>query len=123
MDSWETTEDMLKDHFRSYGNVVGSVIAKDRMTGNPRGFAFVSFSDASALNKVVADTHTILGRMVEVKKAVPRSQQNQYLHEQNRGQNSHFRTNEKNDALTNSFLQILSGKSFPANLQFRLPSE
>ncbi|PWA89738.1 nucleotide-binding alpha-beta plait domain-containing protein [Artemisia annua] len=57
--SWETTEDMLKDHFRSYGNVVGSVIAKGRMTGNPRGFAFVSFSDASALNKVVADTHTI----------------------------------------------------------------
>ncbi|PWA62565.1 RNA-binding protein 1 [Artemisia annua] len=77
---------MLKDHFRSYGNVVGSVIAKDRMTGNPRGFAFVSFSDASALDKV-------LGRMVEVKKAVPRSQQNQYLHEQNRGQNSYFRTN------------------------------
>ncbi|GKA26667.1 hypothetical protein Tco_0712776 [Tanacetum coccineum] len=33
------------------------------MTGNPRGFAFVSFSDASALNKVLADTHTILGRM------------------------------------------------------------
>ena len=62
--SWETTEDMLKDHFRSYGNVVGSVIAKDRMTGNPRGFAFVSFSDASALNKVLADTHTILARMV-----------------------------------------------------------
>ena len=43
---------------------MGSVIAKDRMTGNPRGFAFVSFSDASALNKVLADTHTILGRMV-----------------------------------------------------------
>ncbi|GKE36443.1 hypothetical protein Tco_1459848, partial [Tanacetum coccineum] len=31
---------------------------------------------------------------VEVKKAVPRSQQNQYLHEQNRGQNSYFRTND-----------------------------
>ncbi|PWA48223.1 RNA-binding protein 1 [Artemisia annua] len=35
----ETTDDMSNDHFRSYGNIVGSVIAK------------------------VAETHTILGRM------------------------------------------------------------
>lgn len=62
--SWETTEDVLRDHFRNYGTVVGSVIAKDRTTGSPRGFAFVSFSDASALDKVLVDTHTILGRTV-----------------------------------------------------------
>ncbi|GKE32368.1 RNA-binding protein 1, partial [Tanacetum coccineum] len=43
--------------------VVGLVIANDQMTGNPRGFAFISFTDASVLNKALADTHTILGRM------------------------------------------------------------
>ncbi|KAI3706089.1 hypothetical protein L1987_76344 [Smallanthus sonchifolius] len=91
--SWETTEDVLRDHFRNYGTVVGSVIAKDRMTGSPRGFAFVSFSDASALDKVLLDTHNILGRTVEVKKAVPRSEQNQYLQESNRGQNRNCRNN------------------------------
>ncbi|GKC66808.1 hypothetical protein Tco_1099406 [Tanacetum coccineum] len=37
------------------------------MTGNPCGLAFVSFSDASALNRVLADTHTILGRMVTLR--------------------------------------------------------
>lgn len=62
--SVDTSKDILEDHFRRYGNVVGSVIAQDRMTGNPRGFAFVSFSDASALEKVLADTHIIRGRMV-----------------------------------------------------------
>ncbi|MFS7983096.1 putative RNA recognition motif domain, nucleotide-binding alpha-beta plait domain superfamily [Helianthus anomalus] len=91
--SWETTEDTLREHFRSYGTVVGSVIAKDRATGTPRGFAFVSFSDASALDKVLVDTHTILGRTVEVKKAVPRSEQYQNQQEQNRGQNRNFRNN------------------------------
>ncbi|XP_076907900.1 heterogeneous nuclear ribonucleoprotein 1-like [Bidens hawaiensis] len=91
--SWETTEDVLREHFRSYGTVVGSVIAKDRMTGSPRGFAFVSFSDASALDRVLVDTHNILGRTVEVKKAVPRSEQNQNQQEPNRGQNRNCRNN------------------------------
>ncbi|GJX74340.1 pentatricopeptide repeat-containing protein [Tanacetum coccineum] len=45
--------------------VVGLVIANDQMTGNPRGFAFISFTDASVLNKALADTHTILGRMMK----------------------------------------------------------
>ncbi|XP_076906925.1 RNA-binding protein 1-like [Bidens hawaiensis] len=91
--SRETTEDILRDHFSNYGTVVGSVIAKDRATSRPRGFAFVSFSDASALDRVLADAHTILGRTVEVKKAVPRSEQYQNPQEQNQGQNSNFRNN------------------------------
>ncbi|GJX15764.1 RNA-binding protein 1 [Tanacetum coccineum] len=45
--------------------VVGLVIANDQMTGNPRGFAFISFKDASVLNKALTDTHTILGRMMK----------------------------------------------------------
>ncbi|XP_076947816.1 heterogeneous nuclear ribonucleoprotein 1-like [Bidens hawaiensis] len=99
--SWETTEDTLRDHFSNYGTVVGSVIAKERATSRPRGFAFVLFSDASVLDRVLADTHTILGRTVEVKKAVPRSEQNQNPQEQNRGQNSTFRNNgpKTNDTL------------------------
>lgn len=60
----DTTEQMLKEHFSKYGTVVSSVIAKDRETGRPRGFAFVSFSDSSAVDKALQDTHEILGRMV-----------------------------------------------------------
>ncbi|CAH1431019.1 unnamed protein product [Lactuca virosa] len=75
--SWETTEDVLREHFRKYGKVMDAVIAKDRITGTSRGFAFVSFSEASALNELLLNTHTILGRTVEVKKAVPRHEYNQ----------------------------------------------
>ncbi|CAI9301969.1 unnamed protein product [Lactuca saligna] len=117
--SWETTEDVLRDHFRNYGTVVGSVIAKDRTTGSPRGFAFVSFSDASALDKVLLDTHTILGRTVEVKKAVPRSEQNQNHQEQNRGQN---RNNGKSNG-TKSNDNIKTKKIFVGGLSANLTED
>ncbi|XP_071732048.1 RNA-binding protein 1-like [Rutidosis leptorrhynchoides] len=100
--SWETTGDVLRDHFKHYGTVVSSVIAKDRITGSPRGFAFVSFADASALDKVLVDTHIILGRTVEVKKAVPRTEQNQNQQEQHRG---HNRNNRSNGAKSNDHLR------------------
>ncbi|KAL6572560.1 hypothetical protein OROMI_013518 [Orobanche minor] len=82
--SWVTTEDILKDHFDKYGTVLSSVIAKDRNSGQPRGFAFVTFSESSAVERALQESHQILSRTVEVKRAIPRSeQQSQQLH--NRG--------------------------------------
>lgn len=75
--SRETTEDTLKAHFVKYGAVVKAVVAKDRDTGNPRGFGFVSLDDSSAVDQALRDTHFILDRMVEVSKAIPRSEQHQ----------------------------------------------
>ncbi|KAI3762113.1 hypothetical protein L1987_52536 [Smallanthus sonchifolius] len=117
--SWETTEDTLRDHFSNYGTVVGSVIAKDRATGGPRGFAFVSFSDASAVDKVLVDTHTILGRTVEVKKAVPRSEQNQNQQEQNRGPNRNCR----NDGTKSSSNYLKTKKIFVGGLSANLTED
>jgi RNA recognition motif-containing protein len=37
---------------------------KDRSTGHPRGFGFVTFADASACEHVVQDKHVINGRTV-----------------------------------------------------------
>lgn len=71
--SRETSEDSLKEYFGKYGTVLESVIAKDRITKSPRGFGFVWFSDASSVDKALNDSHVILGRTVEVKKAIPRS--------------------------------------------------
>ncbi|MFS7959854.1 putative RNA recognition motif domain, nucleotide-binding alpha-beta plait domain superfamily [Helianthus anomalus] len=65
---WETTEENLQDHSRKYETAVGSVIAEDRGIGSHGCFAFLSFSDASALDKVLVDTHTILGRMLKLYK-------------------------------------------------------
>ncbi|GKV20025.1 hypothetical protein SLE2022_324230 [Rubroshorea leprosula] len=75
--SRETSEDTLKGHFSKYGAVVSSVVARDKNTKSPRGFGFVLFSEPSSADKALQDTHVILGRTVEVKKAIPRSEQHQ----------------------------------------------
>ncbi|KAF5456070.1 hypothetical protein F2P56_025583 [Juglans regia] len=81
-----TSEDTLKKHFGKYGTVLGCSIAKDRITKNPRGFGFVWFSESSAADKALHDTHVILGKTVDVKKAIPRSEQQQHQNQQqNRG--------------------------------------
>lgn len=62
--SRDTTEDVLNDHFAKYGSVLGSTISVDRVTKFPRGFGFVKFSDISAADRALHDTHVILGRTV-----------------------------------------------------------
>lgn len=58
------TEESLKVHFEKYGTVLGSSIAKDRITKNSRGFGFVWFSEPSAADKALRDSHTIFGKVV-----------------------------------------------------------
>jgi len=70
--SWETTTEKLVDHFKKYGEIIDSVIMKDRGTGHPRGFGFVTYSDPSAVDAVMKDTHTLDGRTVEIKRSIPR---------------------------------------------------
>ncbi|MCO5547230.1 hypothetical protein L7F22_000675 [Adiantum nelumboides] len=73
--SWETSEEKLKDYFGNFGSVVETVIVKDRTTGRARGFGFVAFSDPATVDRVILEKHSIDGRMVEVKRAVPRDEQ------------------------------------------------
>ncbi|KAM5565922.1 RNA-binding protein 1 [Rosa sericea] len=70
--SKDTTEATLKEHFGQYGVVSGSTVTKDRVTSSSRGFGFVWFSDPSSADKALEDSHVILGRKVDVKKAKPR---------------------------------------------------
>ncbi|PWZ14123.1 Heterogeneous nuclear ribonucleoprotein 1 [Zea mays] len=70
--SWETSEDRLREYFGRFGEVTEAVIMRDRSTGRARGFGFVVFADAAVAERVTMDKHTIDGRMVEAKKAVPR---------------------------------------------------
>ncbi|CAL0305776.1 unnamed protein product [Lupinus luteus] len=93
--SRETSLDILRDHFSVYGTVLDSTISVDRITRYPRGFGFVSFSDHSAAEKALKDTHVILGRTVEVKKAIPRSEQ-QYQNQIHRRGVSNY-SGSKND--------------------------
>lgn len=73
--SWETSEEKLKDHFSTYGEVSQTVVMRDKASGRPRGFGFVVFADPSILDRVLQDTHNIDGRTVEAKRALSREEQ------------------------------------------------
>ncbi|CAL8142105.1 unnamed protein product [Prunus armeniaca] len=45
---------------------------KDRKTGQPRGFGFVTYADPSVVDKVIDETHVINGKQVEIKRTIPR---------------------------------------------------
>lgn len=51
-------------HFGKYGEITDSVIMKDRHTGQPRGFGFITYADPSVVDKVIEDTHIINGKQV-----------------------------------------------------------
>lgn len=64
--SWETNEDKLKEYFGNYGEVLQTVVMRDKVTGRPRGFGFVVFADPSVLDTVLQEKHTIDGRTVSL---------------------------------------------------------
>lgn len=37
---------------------------KDRQTGRPRGFGFITYADPSVVDTVIAETHVINGKQV-----------------------------------------------------------
>ena len=51
----DVSEDSLSSHFKKYGNVQQVRIVKDRETGRPRGFAFVTFDSADEARLAVDD--------------------------------------------------------------------
>ncbi|KAI3463035.1 hypothetical protein Pfo_019698 [Paulownia fortunei] len=68
----ETTSAQFIKHFGKYGEITDSVIMKDRKTGQPRGFGFVTYADAAVVDTVIEDTHIIHGKQVEIKRTIPR---------------------------------------------------
>ncbi|PON47604.1 Splicing factor-like protein [Trema orientale] len=68
----ETTSAQFIKHFGKYGEIIDSVIMKDRKTGQPRGFGFVTYADPSVVDKVIQDSHVINGKQVEIKRTIPR---------------------------------------------------
>ncbi|PIA51700.1 hypothetical protein AQUCO_01100519v1 [Aquilegia coerulea] len=68
----ETTPAQFNKHFGKYGEITDSVIMKDRRSGQPRGFGFVTYADPSVVDKVIEETHVINGKQVEIKRTIPK---------------------------------------------------
>lgn len=74
--SFKTTENDLQDAFAACGTVVETNIMMDRMTGRPRGFAFVTMSSPEEAEKAIEALHgkDFDGRALTVNVARPREE-------------------------------------------------
>ncbi|GER51161.1 RNA-binding (RRM/RBD/RNP motifs) family protein [Striga asiatica] len=68
----DTTLDTFVKYFGKYGEITDSVIMKDRHTGRPRGFGFITYADPAVVDTVIAETHVINGKQVEIKRTIPK---------------------------------------------------
>ncbi|GMH05834.1 hypothetical protein Nepgr_007674 [Nepenthes gracilis] len=68
----DTTYATFNKHFGKYGEITDSVIMKDRISGAPRGFGFITYAHPSVVDKVIEDTHVINGKQVEIKRTIPK---------------------------------------------------
>ena len=72
--SFKTTEDELRTAFGQFGSVTDVYVAMDKMTGRPRGFAFVTMGTAEEA-KVAAEKLNgvdLGGRALTVNEARPK---------------------------------------------------
>ena len=73
----ETSDDDLRGYFAPFGNVEQVEIITDKETGKNRGFCFVTFDDYDAVDKIVLKkNHQLLGKKIDVKKAISKEDQN-----------------------------------------------
>ena len=74
--SFKTTEDELRSHFGQYGSVTDVYVAMDRMTGRPRGFAFVTMGTAEEAQEAAEKINgtEFDGRQLTVNEARPKEE-------------------------------------------------
>lgn len=71
--SFETTEDMVREHFQKYGEIKDCFLPTDRNTGKVRGFAFVTMAAADAQKACEdSDAAELDGRTLTVNEAQPK---------------------------------------------------
>lgn len=72
--AWSLTEEDLTSVFSEYGEVLESILIKDRATGRAKGFGFVTMKNAEDADKAVEELHgaDLEGRDMVVNEAKPR---------------------------------------------------
>ncbi|XP_004502113.1 uncharacterized protein [Cicer arietinum] len=68
----DTTLETFVKYFERYGEITDSVIMKDRHTGRPRGFGFITYADPNVVDQVIQENHIINDKQVEIKRTIPK---------------------------------------------------
>jgi len=66
--SWNTTDDTLRDAFGQFGQVLDSIVMRDRETGRSRGFGFVTYGTPQEAESAITNLNEqeLDGRRVKV---------------------------------------------------------
>lgn len=74
--SWKATEEMLKQLFEAFGEVVSVKIIKDQYTDKSKGFGFVEMRDAEGAEKAIRELNDkpFLERNLRVSQAQERQE-------------------------------------------------
>lgn len=72
--SYDTTEDQLRTMFAEVGEVTSVDVIKDRYTGSPKGFAFVTMAEQADATQAISlyNGKEVDGRALKVNIAKPR---------------------------------------------------
>lgn len=69
------TEVEFKNYFERFGRITDVVVMHDSTTHRPRGFGFITFDSEDSVEIVMQNSfHELNGRLVEVKRAVPKEE-------------------------------------------------
>lgn len=67
------TDTDFRKYFEQFGAITDVVVMYDHNTQRPRGFGFITYESEDSVDKVLLKTfHELNGKMVEVKRAVPK---------------------------------------------------
>ena len=74
--SFDTTEDELAAEFGTFGNVESAAIPADKLSGRPRGFAFVEMTNKAEAEAAIAGLNgkTLKDRTIVVNESRPRTE-------------------------------------------------
>ena len=74
--TYDTSEDMLRTMFAEAGSVVAVDVIKDRDTGTPKGFAFITMGSQADAAKAITmfNGKEVSGRPLTVNTAKPREE-------------------------------------------------
>ncbi|KAJ7128882.1 putative RNA-binding protein 3-like protein [Mycena crocata] len=66
--SWNTTDDTLRNAFSEFGQVLDSIVMRDRDTGRSRGFGFVTFGSSQEADAAIngLNEQDLDGRRIKV---------------------------------------------------------
>ncbi|MBE0651816.1 MAG: RNA-binding protein [Bacteroidales bacterium] len=71
--AWKSTEDDLQSVFSQQGEVEDLIILKDKFTNRPKGFGFVTYTNAADADKAISELngYNLNGRNLVVNEARP----------------------------------------------------